>query len=404
MVQGLFAPLSHGQRRFWDAERTLPGKADNRMAFAAVMSGEVDIMTAQAAFSVVVRRHELLRSRYDPSGTGQHVTADEPRLIVLPTPTTAESPSSLADGVLAPWWAMPIELSQESPIRGWAVTVSSGRLLLVFGVHHIAFDGWSRSIFLRDLARACQALLAGISPYDAIPAVANYRDFVRWESERLESWRGADVPFWRELLSDRRPALYEPMDAPQGERTEHTVSLAAGSVRALRRKGLAAAFVTAAARAISRVRDCGAFHFETMSSGRFEPRFGDTVGCFVNHLVLPFDRTDRIRDVGGRLYEAYRHARTPVEEVGAELPHGVPSTQVCLILNQQPPAMLGMEVVETRVPRSSVPLLIEANPRPDGSWSLYAGYRTDAMPSTEAHATLDLLVRQLNGIAEGRQD
>ncbi|MET7426150.1 condensation domain-containing protein [Dactylosporangium sp. NPDC005555] len=390
--------LTHGQRRFWTAEQALPGKVDNRMAFAATLS-DVDIATVQAAFALVVHRHEVLRSRYHPDGTRQHIDPGEPGLTVLPAPTSSADPATVADDVLARWWSMPLDLSRDPPTHGWAVPLPSGQVLLCVGVHHIAFDGWSRSVFLHDFAHACRRLRLGVAPADAVAAVTPYGDFVRWENERLAAWRAAETPFWQGLLADPLPPVFDGVDAAEGERAEHVTALPPDSTAALRRPGAAAAFLTAAAGAVGQVLHRDAFHLETMSSGRFEPCFGNTVGCFVNHLVLPFDRDDGLRTVGRRLYQAFRHAHTPVGEIGAGLPRGIPATQVCIILNQRPGSLPGLQIVEVRVPRSSVPLVIEANPGPDGSWSLYAGYRTDAMSGTDARATLDAVVDRLARIS-----
>src|SRR5258708_4189840 len=60
------APLSHAQERLWFLEQLgLVGGSYN-IALAVRLKGSLDVAALSAALSEVVRRHEALRTRFEP--------------------------------------------------------------------------------------------------------------------------------------------------------------------------------------------------------------------------------------------------------------------------------------------------------------------------------------------------
>ena len=58
-------PLSYAQQRLWFLEQMEPGSAIYNMPFALRVSGELAIGVLEATLREVIRRHEVLRTRFE---------------------------------------------------------------------------------------------------------------------------------------------------------------------------------------------------------------------------------------------------------------------------------------------------------------------------------------------------
>ncbi|MER7415878.1 amino acid adenylation domain-containing protein [Micromonospora peucetia] len=164
------------------------------------IEGELDLRALMAALGDVHRRHDALHARYR--------RVDPPVALILPNPgmpqlrlltdatSEQEALDQLADAV-----QQPLDYTQG---RNWRAALirdrSTGRILFGVGIHHIAFDGWSHALLVRDLSHAYAARLSGAAPVWARPAPTlrqSYDEFTRLrDAADLEAQRG----YWREQL------------------------------------------------------------------------------------------------------------------------------------------------------------------------------------------------------------
>src|ERR1044072_4005234 len=62
--QGDQVPLSFAQQRLWFLDQLTPGSSFYNISQAIRLRGHLDIKTLEASLSEVVRRHEILRTRF----------------------------------------------------------------------------------------------------------------------------------------------------------------------------------------------------------------------------------------------------------------------------------------------------------------------------------------------------
>src|SRR5262249_7165802 len=115
------------------------------------------------------------------------------------------------------------ELSREVPLRAHLYVLGAQSHVLLVLLHHIAGDGWSLSVLLRDLAHCYGARRNGGAP-ELLPLPVQYADYTLWQqavlglegggggavARQLEVWRGClgRLPAAVELASDRpRPSV-----------------------------------------------------------------------------------------------------------------------------------------------------------------------------------------------------
>lgn len=198
-------PLSLGQERLWAIARM---DGDASAAYNEPMPfdirGPLDRDVLLRALHLLAARHEALRTRLVPSGGTALQVVDPPE---TGFPVTFEDLTGLADAARRFEKARrevegtPFRLGEEPMVRGRLIALGRDRHVLLLTAHHIVFDGWSRSMLLRELGLAYSALQRDQDP--ALPELTwQYSDYTRWQWE----WMAGDEPaahaaYWTETLA-----------------------------------------------------------------------------------------------------------------------------------------------------------------------------------------------------------
>ncbi|MEU8264312.1 amino acid adenylation domain-containing protein [Micromonospora sp. NPDC048999] len=322
-------PLSFAQQRLWFLEQLGSAADAYHMPCALRLTGELDVAALQRAVDDLVERHEVLRTVI--------VVADgEPYQRVLPpdavTMTTADL-SGLAvaerDRALARLRqdsaTRPFDLAAEPPARWLLVRLAADEHLLLITLHHVAGDGWSFGLVLRELAAAY-----GGTPPPCPPI--QYADFAAWQRAewRADGYDGS-LRYWQRQLA-HPPVLAIPADVARpevqtfrGDRI--TATLAVEPVERLRRvarAGDATLFMAVLAGfdvLLYRLSGQTDIVVGSPVSGRSLPELERLIGCFLNVVALradlggspPFTRL--LADVRETTVAALAHQDVPFERV-----------------------------------------------------------------------------------------
>jgi amino acid adenylation domain-containing protein len=329
-------PLSSAQRRLWYLTQLYGADATYNVPFAWRLRGRVEPAALRAALHDVVGRHESLRTLF-PAESGepyQHVLpagAVAPELLVART-----GPDELAT-LLARTAGHVFDLARELPVRAALLTVDVDEHVLVLVTHHIASDGWSLGILVRDLAEAYQARLAGRPPQWAQLPV-QYADYTMWQRNLLGADRDDDgvlsrqLAHWTSALAGLPEELALPFDRLRPAAPTHRgaavrarldPALHAALVRLTREHHVTMFMVLQAALAalLGRLGAGTDLPLGSVTAGRSDPALDGLVGFFVNTLVLRTDVSGdpRFSELLARVREtdlaAYAHADVPFERL-----------------------------------------------------------------------------------------
>ncbi len=258
--------------------------------------------------------------------------------------------------------ARPFDLGRAPLLRVLLLRFSAGEHEAVLTMHHIASDGWSLGVLVREV----EALYGGRSLPD-LPV--QYGDFARWQqAHRSGAALESQVAYWRGQLAGSPGVLELPVDHPRP---------AVQSFRGARRGFAVPAELSAALRALSRSRGATLFMtllagFEallwrwtgqrdlsvgTPVAGRTRVETEELIGFFVNTLVLRTELSGgwsfgellaRVREVS---LEAYGHQEVPFERLVEELRPGrdlsrTPLFQVMFTLQNVPLGSLSLPGLE----------------------------------------------------------
>jgi len=211
------------------------------------------------------------------------------------------------------------------PLFEFAIVKTKTALKLFADFHHLVFDGFSMSIFLKELGIA-------LKDTDSLPEgeAASYFTYVKSQKDMLLGEHKKEYEeYFADLLSDFESATELPgditSDAGPGKKCfayneiDEEVINGISKKKGINEPGffLAALFYT-----LFRVSASDSVYISTISSGRSDTRFADTFGMFVNTLPLASKLEDisvnqYISRVSEALDEAIAHENYPFADVAA---------------------------------------------------------------------------------------
>ena len=205
------AELSFGQERIWIFEQLNSDVPAYHLPLVlAFPNARADVPVLETALSALVRRHEVLRTAL-PTVDGQ--VQPETRAATPVPVTCVETSEEALDELLTERIRIPFAL-EEAPLLRAELLRTPQRDLLLLTLHHIASDGTSLDLVVRELGDLYEELRAGGSPRQTSLPV-QYADFAQWQRERLdEAELERLLGYWRQRL-DGVPALELPTDRPR---------------------------------------------------------------------------------------------------------------------------------------------------------------------------------------------
>ncbi|MET0399319.1 MAG: non-ribosomal peptide synthase/polyketide synthase [Longimicrobiaceae bacterium] len=333
-------PLSFAQQRLWFIQRLDPASGAYNMPFALRLRGALDAAALRASIGELARRHEVLRTVFEERGGAPVQVVRPPAAGALPALDLGGLPAARRDAEakrLAGAEALrPFDLARGPLLRSTLLRLDADDHVLLFTLHHVAGDGWSMDVLVREVSALYGAFSrGGSSPLPELPV--QYADFAVWQRGWL---RGAaleaQVVFWKDKLAGAPPLLEVPVDHPRrvGQSARagfHAFTLppdTARGLRALSRREGATLFMTVLAgwqALLGRWAAQDDVVVGTPVAGRTRRELEGLIGFFVNMLVLRADLGGDPTWGGllGRVREtalgAYSHQDVPFERLVEEL-------------------------------------------------------------------------------------
>ena len=322
-------PLSFAQARLWLIDQLEPGRAFYNLPLAVTLRGPLDERALQRAFDGMVVRHESLRTTFHAeAGVPFQVVGDSAPVVIathdLRGATNArEEARRLAREVVQ----RPFDLTRDPMLRVMLLRLDEEEHVVVVTMHHIAADGWSLAIFVRELVALYGAA-------DLPPLLAQVPDFAVWQRDWLgdgSSVLAEQLAYFTKRLAGA-PPLALPTDRPRPQRprfrgARHAFRIDAQKTELLRnlaRRTSATLFMTLLAGfEVLLARLGGVFDLSigVPIANRAVPEAEPLIGFFANTLVLrtSFEPASKITDVIERVREtalaAYTRQELPFEQL-----------------------------------------------------------------------------------------
>ncbi|MBN1866411.1 amino acid adenylation domain-containing protein [Candidatus Sumerlaeota bacterium] len=361
-------PLSSGQQRLWVIDQFEPLSPAYNIAFAARLSGPLDVSALERAMGEILRRHEVLRVRFETrkGAPVQTLSHDEP--LQIEVTDLRETPEAARESEIQRLASIesrrPFDLARDRLFRVSLLKLCETDHVLLLSFHHIVFDGWSWSVFTKELDSLYDAFRKGRpSPLADLPI--QYFDYAAWQERtaRLDGLR-KDLDFWSDCLKGELPVSTLPTDYPRPARLTYMGGrqpfvLPAAVTKGLRQLAqqesvslfmtLLAAFSTL----LHRYSAQDDILVGTPVANRPAVELESLIGFFVNTIVVRGDLSGdptfreilaRVRDAS---LDAYAHQNVPFDKLVETLqptrqPNAHPIFQVVFAFQNTPQASLNL--------------------------------------------------------------
>jgi amino acid adenylation domain-containing protein len=429
-------PLSYAQERLWFLAQLDPGSPAYNIPIALRLTGDLAVGALDAALAALLRRHEALRTtfRQVAGQPVQEVAAVEAWSLPLIDLTALPAAARQAEQarVTSREAERPFDLTRGPLLRGLllrtdnAEKTENAEHILCLTFHHIAADGWSLGVLVRDVSAVYGALVAGHPPALAELPV-QYPDFAVWQRRWLAGGEmDRQLAYWREALAGAPAALELPVDRPRpntqsfrgARRSRRLPRAVSEALQAAAQKSGATRFMAlfaGVAALLSRAAGQSDVVLGTPIANRNRPEVEGLIGFFANTLPLRTQVSGDLsfRGLLGRVreaaLEAYAHQDVPFERLVEELkidrtPGRPPLIQSLVGVWDEPLADLGLPGVaaasldlQTRSAKLDLTLRFsEASEEGvEEGLGMQAEYSTDLFDSTTIERLLDHLGRLL---------
>ena len=185
----LSAPVTSEQQRLWLSQQRDPRSRayDVRQPFR--LDGAVDAAALRRALCALVERHVALRTGFEAGHEGLVQVVGEPYDPWVEPASSTVSTAGAAQEAGEEFFAAAFDLARPRMLRACLLPHDGGATLLLH-LHHIAVDGWSLNVLLRDLSAAYERSVRGAAtlfPDSESAPVPTPLDFALWQAEWFAS-------------------------------------------------------------------------------------------------------------------------------------------------------------------------------------------------------------------------
>uniref|UniRef100_UPI000F766354 non-ribosomal peptide synthetase n=1 Tax=Pseudoalteromonas rubra TaxID=43658 RepID=UPI000F766354 len=291
------APLSFAQQRLWFIEQLEQGSAQYNMPSAFHVQGALDLNVVESVLQTIIARHEVLRTVYrdELQVIRQHAdfTLGYEDLRMLSETARQQAIAT----VMSQQLNQPFDLTREVMVRASYIQTADSSGVLLFNMHHIASDGWSMQVLVKEFAALYQAYSRGQSN-PLTPLAIQYADYAQWQRDNLtDTVLAAQLGYWQAQLADI-PAVHSlPLDKPRPDVKQHQGGQVKSTLNGEVAKGLTALanvqgltpFMLlhgALSLLLSRHSNARDIAIGTPVANRLQAELAPLIGFFVNTLVL----------------------------------------------------------------------------------------------------------------------
>ncbi|MGZ9934627.1 amino acid adenylation domain-containing protein [Streptomyces sp. NC-S4] len=331
---------SGAQQRMYFLQQLEEGRPTYHMPVFYGLEGPVDETALRACAQGLIDRHEALRTRFvlRDGELWQHIDTGAP---LSWSSAAARAPQDIEEWMSAEHHR-PFDL-EAGPLFRAALLHTPEGAVLALAMHHIVADGWSVGILARELLAEYARYGDGPDPDGPRPVASaqapetpeyQYADFSDWQEEWLDGAAAQrQLTYWEQQLGGELPDAPLPRDgrpgtgAARGAAALHSFDVPAPVLARMERLCrdthstpytlMLAAFQVV----LGRYTGTDDVLVGTPVAGRNRKEFQDTVGLFVNTLVIRADLSgdpafrahlERVRDT---VLDAQDHQDLPFERV-----------------------------------------------------------------------------------------
>ena len=325
-------PLSFGQERLWFIDQ-LEGSVQYHIPIVFRLKGNLNKEALIHALKTLINRHEILRTVFlqQEGQTYQSIKDIEDwHLEMIDGSMYIQNQEGLQK-YIRELIREPFDLSKDYMLRSSLITLSDQEHLLVIMLHHIASDGWSTSIILKEVVELYTAYIENRSA-QLTPLEIQYADYTIWQRNYMQGEilrKGVD--YWKQKLEGvaalqlptdyQRPSVWSTVGASTDFKIEK--GLSEQLLQLSHQEGTTLFITLLTAFKVLLYRHSGQQDICVGSpiADRAQEEVAGLIGFFVNTLAIRSEVnsehsfTELLQQVRATTMEAYEHQDVPFEKV-----------------------------------------------------------------------------------------
>ena len=282
-------PLSSMQKMYLMKNTFTPSDLTSHCLLTWSIKGNLNIEALQKSIEEVHKKHAVLNSKYhlEPQPCMKLSDIEAPKLKIL-----SKSPEEKAIHELRAFLSQKLTL-EEGEVWKTAI-ISTGNSEFLFGcvVHHIAFDGYSESVFASDISNFYNLIVTGknftnLSEITSLQKIEEYLSIPPQEKaffEKLAKYPEINWPPISQKLSE----CLENCDITVNINKNHikTIDNIAKSHQVSRFVILFYCWAKTLAKVIDQTKFC----LGVPVNQRDNTSFNNSIGCYINMICVPVDK------------------------------------------------------------------------------------------------------------------
>jgi thioesterase domain-containing protein/acyl carrier protein len=211
--------LSLQQERLWSLEQLQPNTSVYNLLHTIRFAGSLNLAALEQSLHEITQRHEILRTTFlclegeafQSIGTTNFLELSVVDLRQLPL----EQQETRAKKLALEEAEQPFDYLASEPLwRFKLLRLAEDDYRLIRTIHHLIFDGWSHSVFLRELGALYEAFSAG-KPSPLPDPSLQYVDFAYTQRQWVQDRAFANqLDYWKQQLGGQVSSLDLPTDYP----------------------------------------------------------------------------------------------------------------------------------------------------------------------------------------------
>ena len=213
---GLF-PLSHGQKAMWVQHMVAPLSIQNPV-YAVRVNSEFNAETLARILKALINWHPSLRTTFELRDNEPVQIVHDDLELFFRHVDISEMSREEVQKFMNDEAGRAYNLETGPLFRVYLLTRSERDHILLFAAHHIVIDLWSMAIVLNQLTVLYRAVTNAGAEIESLqsPVKFKYTDYVRWQTDMLESPEGERYwDYWKGKLDGDLPVLELPTDHPR---------------------------------------------------------------------------------------------------------------------------------------------------------------------------------------------
>ncbi len=223
-----FAPLSFSQQRLWFIDKLSRGSVQYNSLKLFKVSGKFDVAIAEEAICRIISRHESLRTVIVETESGPVQKVNDTFKFKIDIydleHVSSEKIQGEAEKIFQEKSKAPYDLEKDLMVRCAYIRLCDGiredgqpfsQGFLLFDVHHIATDGWSMGILVKEFVEHYRAIQQNRVTH-LKPLELQYSDYAYWQrNDQQKEDLLQQENYWKKQLADVPETYGLPLDHPR---------------------------------------------------------------------------------------------------------------------------------------------------------------------------------------------